>query len=240
MIFFVTALYFFPSILSSVVMATYIGTGHTINLSTTFTILVLLDMIKNPIRLLPYFISSFIQFQVSMVRIQKFLDIKEVPFESIVAQDPSLQEQDLAVSIKKKSFSWGVKFEEEKKKKGKKSKQDRLEAQNVQVEKLQDSETSLSMSMDLSELDSDSDSEEKQLVEDKPKVQSLNDIITLKDINLQIKKGQFVCIIGDVGSGKSSLLSAMNGDMLCCSSGLMNKFKGAEGFKTELTDEKQL
>lgn len=37
---------FFPSILSSVVLATYIGTGHEIDLATTFTILVLLELIK--------------------------------------------------------------------------------------------------------------------------------------------------------------------------------------------------
>ena len=33
-------------------------------------------------------------------------------------------------------------------------------------------------------------------------------------MNLEIAKGKFVCIIGDVGSGKSSLLSALIGDML--------------------------
>jgi ABC-type lipoprotein export system ATPase subunit len=31
---------------------------------------------------------------------------------------------------------------------------------------------------------------------------------------LSIKHGEFVCIIGDVGSGKSSLLSALIGDLL--------------------------
>ena len=31
---------------------------------------------------------------------------------------------------------------------------------------------------------------------------------------MEIKKGEFVCIIGDVGSGKSSLLSALIGDLL--------------------------
>jgi Fe-S cluster assembly ATPase SufC len=36
----------------------------------------------------------------------------------------------------------------------------------------------------------------------------------LKNLNLKIKKGEFVCIIGDVGSGKSSLLSALIGDLL--------------------------
>lgn len=36
----------------------------------------------------------------------------------------------------------------------------------------------------------------------------------MKNLNLKIKKGEFVCIIGDVGSGKSSLLSALIGDLL--------------------------
>lgn len=49
-IFFISALFFLPSILSSVVMATYIGSGHTIDLSTTFTVLVLLNLIRDPIK----------------------------------------------------------------------------------------------------------------------------------------------------------------------------------------------
>jgi ABC-type lipoprotein export system ATPase subunit len=38
--------------------------------------------------------------------------------------------------------------------------------------------------------------------------------MAIKKMNLNFKKGEFVCIIGDVGSGKSSLLSALIGDML--------------------------
>ena len=41
-----------------------------------------------------------------------------------------------------------------------------------------------------------------------------NHILTIKNINIEIKKGEFTCIIGDVGSGKSSLLSSIIGDML--------------------------
>ncbi|KHN70623.1 Multidrug resistance-associated protein 1 [Toxocara canis] len=37
--------------------------------------------------------------------------------------------------------------------------------------------------------------------------------LTLKDINLNIKKGELVAVVGSVGSGKSSLLSAMLGEM---------------------------
>lgn len=36
---------------------------------------------------------------------------------------------------------------------------------------------------------------------------------TLKNINLQVKQGQLIAIVGTVGSGKSSLISAMLGDM---------------------------
>jgi len=35
----------------------------------------------------------------------------------------------------------------------------------------------------------------------------------LKDINMDVKQGQLVCIVGRVGSGKSSLLSALLGEM---------------------------
>jgi ABC-type cobalamin/Fe3+-siderophores transport system ATPase subunit len=38
--------------------------------------------------------------------------------------------------------------------------------------------------------------------------------MALKNVNCSIKKGEFVCVIGDVGSGKSSLLQALIGDML--------------------------
>jgi ATP-binding cassette, subfamily C (CFTR/MRP), member 1 len=36
----------------------------------------------------------------------------------------------------------------------------------------------------------------------------------LKDVDFKVKKGEFICVIGDVGSGKSSLLNAINGDMI--------------------------
>ena len=46
------------------------------------------------------------------------------------------------------------------------------------------------------------------------KVVTIQDTIALKNFGLNINKGEFVCIIGDVGSGKSSLLSSLIGDLL--------------------------
>jgi len=42
----------------------------------------------------------------------------------------------------------------------------------------------------------------------------LSKFIQLKNIDLEIKKGEFICIVGDVGAGKSSLLHAIIGDMI--------------------------
>ena len=43
---------------------------------------------------------------------------------------------------------------------------------------------------------------------------TIEDAVVLKSLKLNILKGQFVCIIGEVGSGKSSLISALLGDMV--------------------------
>lgn len=48
-----------------------------------------------------------------------------------------------------------------------------------------------------------------------------NGDIALKDINLQIKKGEFICLIGESGSGKTTLLSILS-TLLKPASGQLN------------------
>ena len=58
--------------------------------------------------------------------------------------------------------------------------------------------------------------------------------ITLKHINLSVQKGEFICIIGDVGSGKSSLLNAIIGDLIYVPRWKIYQFGG---FDKEANDE---
>ena len=53
----------------------------------------------------------------------------------------------------------------------------------------------------------------------------INDIITLKDIELKVRKGELLMVVGKVGSGKTSLLSAIQGEMLDIKSELLNTIK---------------
>ena len=57
---------------------------------------------------------------------------------------------------------------------------------------------------------------------------SLGKFMTLQDIDLCINKGEFLCIIGDVGSGKSSLLNAIIGDLIYVPSSSITEFGGLE------------
>ena len=52
--------------------------------------------------------------------------------------------------------------------------------------------------------------------------------MTLKNLDLQVHKGEFLCIIGDVGSGKSSLLNACIGDMIYVPEKEINEFGGLD------------
>lgn len=53
-------------------------------------------------------------------------------------------------------------------------------------------------------------------------------MVTLKEINFKINKGEFVCILGDVGSGKSTIISTLIGDLLYLENDFYKLFKNME------------
>ena len=58
----ISTLYFFPSILSAVVFSFYIGFGNTLRLDIAFTVITILNLIKEPLRSLPQFIGQVLEF----------------------------------------------------------------------------------------------------------------------------------------------------------------------------------
>lgn len=104
----VSSLYFFPAILSAVVFACYIGTGNYLSLDVAFTVITLLNMIKDPLRMLPLFVGSFLELLVSMKRIQAFLLVDEV--NTTLIRHVDREETPNAIEIRPLSnFHWGVK-----------------------------------------------------------------------------------------------------------------------------------
>lgn len=184
--------------MSTVSFYTNVVSGNTIDLATAVTVLLLFDKITNPMVMLPIIVGNTLELIVSLKRIQTFLDSSELIVENFRKQKQSVlkyengQVQEHSVIINKTNFSWGLKSEEEddddkkkeEEKKNKKSKKEKK--QNVFTE------------------------DEKK----ESKTVSIDSLVVLKDIELKVKKGEFVCIIGDVGAGKSSILSAIIGDLI--------------------------
>ncbi len=78
---------------------------------------------------------------------------------------------------------------------------------------LTEEEKKLKKKKEEEEKDGEEVEEKKEVgVEEEPPVTEGEKLI-LKDINLEIKKGSFVAILGDVGSGKSSFLFSLAGEM---------------------------
>lgn len=68
--------------------------------------------------------------------------------------------------------------------------------------------------------------DEKRKERERRQQRELNKVVCLKNITLKIPKGQFVCIIGKTGAGKSSLLSALCGELLTIPHNVLDNYKG--------------
>ena len=106
----VTSLYFFSSLLSAVIFAVYIGLGNTLDLEIAFTVLTVLNLIKEPLRTFPRFVGLCIEFAVSMTRIQEFIHVDEVN-PSMISHIPQEETQDSVAIREGSNFHWGCQTE---------------------------------------------------------------------------------------------------------------------------------
>ena len=102
----VTSLYFFPLMLSAVIFAVYIGLGNTLDLDIAFTVMTILDLIKGPLRSLPMFVGQLLEFQVSMGRIQEFIQVDELN-PTVIRSIPHDETQDSVAIREGSNFHWG-------------------------------------------------------------------------------------------------------------------------------------
>jgi len=99
------------------------------------------------------------------------------------------------------------------------------------VKKISNINSSDDSSSDDSDDSDDTDNSDSDDEQNKCMVK-ISDKITLKHIDITIKHGEFVAVIGEVGSGKTSLISSLIGDMLQVDGYTFNKFKDLEIYDT--------
>lgn len=216
-----SSLYFFPASLQAICYTFFIGFGGRLSLGVGYVVLNVFNMIRDPIRMLPLFIGFAVEFAISMRRIQEFLLLDEinetiVDSSAIGARGPK---PDLSFEIKPGSnFYWGLKKEKSEEEDGKKKKKGGKDKEHKDVlDKRKAGKQDAKKGEPLLKERDTSPSKKSE------KEATVNDLVVLKDIGIRVKRGEFVCIIGDVGSGKSSLLSSILGDLQYLDDGFMRE-----------------
>ncbi|KAF8949213.1 hypothetical protein BGZ47_008992 [Haplosporangium gracile] len=157
----------------------------------------LFALLSAPISMLSQVLNMTISVWVATTRIQKFLLVEEIDESTVEREDlagDSDEKSPVVIEIKDGVFAWckaqpNVETDKEKKKRLKAEEKKQIEAEKQAL---------------------------KAGKPAPPRPQSPEDIDrspTLTDINLQITKGSLTAVVGRVGQGKTSLLSAMIGDM---------------------------
>ncbi|CAG9785699.1 unnamed protein product [Diatraea saccharalis] len=179
-----------PVLVAALTLGTHALRRQPLDAPTVFTTVALINMLIAPLNAFPWVLNGLTEAWVSIKRIQKLLDLPDSDSEEYYDRVNTNRDEDKIVIFKNASFSWATASQrkrpvkKDRKNKGKSKK--RLSKMNVQRR------------------DSTSSSE----------TAALDGPFTLKDITFEIGREELIGVTGNVGSGKTSLLLAIIGEML--------------------------
>ncbi|KAF8907317.1 ABC transporter [Gymnopilus junonius] len=194
-----------PVLASVLAFITYSASGHTLEPGVIFTSLTLFTLLRLPLMFLPVAFSSIADAANAIGRLYGVFEAELLEKTRIV--DESI---DYAIEVKGASFTWDAPPPEEVSKHGKKHGHghDKNKAKGSSEPPASDEQGV-------------TDSEEKEKQEEER-------VFKVKDVNLTIPRGQLVAIVGPVGSGKTSLLQGLIGEMRKTSGSIV--FGGSVGY----------
>ncbi|EPQ52804.1 multidrug resistance-associated ABC transporter [Gloeophyllum trabeum ATCC 11539] len=166
---------------------TYALTSHSLNVAIIFSSLQWFNMIRAPLTVLPIVVSQATQAIVALERISKFLLAEEL-------QDPYEVDLDRkeAISIEG-DFTW--------------ERAAKLNPDNVKADATKQGGKKKNKKREGAVLPTSAPAASEADAED------TETPFELKDLKVKIPRGQFVAVVGQIGSGKTSLLQAMLGEM---------------------------
>jgi len=219
-----------PFFASAITFIAYCASGNVLTAAKVFSCHALFNKLCAPLSYLSTAFNLLSGGMVGIKRVSYLMNGKEI--DDIIEINPTA---DFGVSIENGQFNWEVvrpedivekkksqrRFRKRQDKKDKKSKKDDLKDDLLKKQnKIEETSSSDSMdtlveSSNISSSRSD-DSFEKRSSSSMDGVSNDTSSIEsfcLKDINLRIKKGSLTAVVGSVGSGKSSLINAIIGEM---------------------------
>ncbi|KAF9262693.1 multidrug resistance-associated ABC transporter [Marasmius fiardii PR-910] len=221
----VACISFIPLVASILSFITYSLTGHNLTVATIFTSLQFFNIIRTPMIMLPLVLSGLSEFIVAVRRISAFLTAEELPEPPLVDFDSKD-----AIRVQNASFTWDavVGLEDQLDKKGKEgdselAKANKKEAKKKQEKKGKTPQEDSTLPTTKDDVPAPETFEGEDAAAQEP--------FKLKNINMTVPKGRFVAIVGQIGSGKSSILNALIGEMKKTDGEIM--FGGTVGYVSQ-------
>jgi ABC-type multidrug transport system fused ATPase/permease subunit len=206
-----------PQIMSVLIFWTYTSLGHQLDAAKVFTTMALFGLMSTPFLMIPYGMQLYNTASVSANRIMDFLC--EDDMTVYVTNDVS-DPDSVAIEFVDASLSWldeeeaaALATSDKKKKEAKASTDTATTGKNgAGYEKVPTKNDEKSVELVATKRDENKNNNDG--LQQPTPVEGLNrSVHTLQNINVCIKRGQLVGIIGPVGSGKSSFLAAVLGEM---------------------------
>eukprot|EP00057_Strongylocentrotus_purpuratus_P027802 XP_011682276.1 PREDICTED: multidrug resistance-associated protein 5 [Strongylocentrotus purpuratus] len=192
-----------PSLASVSSILIHVAMGNTLSASEAFTLVALLNVMRVVIGPTPFAVRMVAEGSVALRRLKAIIILERIE------PNPRLEDtSDIMVEIREGTFGWDVVQRDKKTGKKNDQKDTHIPTEREQIsqeDKYHEddimSNTCLTNGVRLTTLPSG-------VIYDSSKISP-----TLYSINLQLKKGEITGVCGLVGSGKSSLLSAILGQM---------------------------
>jgi ABC-type multidrug transport system fused ATPase/permease subunit len=192
-----------PLIQPILVFVTYVQIqSKPLDAATAFTTVALFNIMRFPFAFMPMGLLQYIQSRISLRRLERYLDLPELPQYVEPSPPPGVENaQPGSVTVTHGAFSWVDPDakpirdiqESSSKKKKKESRKSKKSGQSSDVD------------MQVSAHSSASSIASEASVK--------GPTITLQDLSFHIDTGSLVAVVGTVGSGKSSLLSTILGEL---------------------------
>ena len=177
-------MYLSPSIIMLIVFAVFSSNGGTMDVSLVLTILAFLNSVRFPMNVFPFAAQAIAEAMVSAERVGKYLALEELPHVARFGY-----ENDKYKKMTKEENEMATTASTISNKNGNKKEEKHFSSSTSSLKQQQ--QLALKITNGVFTWDADDGNP------------------TLKNVNLEIKKGELVAIVGLVGSGKSSLILSL-------------------------------
>ncbi|KAI9138244.1 P-loop containing nucleoside triphosphate hydrolase protein [Paraphysoderma sedebokerense] len=196
-----------PVFASIMVFVIYAAVGNTLTPAIVFSSLALFNALRLPLMFLPMMIAFSVDGKVAADRIAALLNAEELDSQParLTSEEATQKGYHWSLKVSSANFLWETESDPSNDDKSDTSKATRRATKKSL--KKQKSAQSKSDGTELVE-------ETKNEIESVPLTETVKEKApTLQNIDIEVKKGALVAVVGRVGCGKSSLLSGMVGEM---------------------------